>query len=443
MFRISQHMKALLGQGEAAPAAPARGPVRPVVIWNLIRRCNLTCRHCYTTSADRDFAGELTTAEAEAVMDDLHAYGVRVLILSGGEPLMRPDILHLSRRAKAMGFLTALSTNGTLIDAGLARELADVGYDYVGISLDGLGSTHDAFRRRKGAFEDALRGIRHCLDAGLKVGIRFTLTEENAGDLPGLLDLMAREGVQKFYLSHLNYAGRGNRNRRRDALRRTTRAAMRMLFERAWQDAAAGTPRDYVTGNNDADGAFLWLWARQQLGPEAAARLEPGLAAWGGNQTGVGIANIDNLGNVHPDSFWWHHSLGNVRERPFSAIWEDGSDPLLAGLRRRPRPVKGRCAGCRFLVWCNGNTRVRAQQLTGDPWTEDPGCYLTDAEIGLAGGGVGTGRRSREKRPNGARPQAGTRDSGAAPGPDGTASGPGTAGEPRGMGEAGAAQALG
>ena len=382
MFRVSQLMAIL--NGAAGPAAP-RGPVRPVVIWNLIRRCNLTCRHCYSTSADRDFAGELDTAEAEAVMDDLHAYGVRALILSGGEPLMRADILALSRRAKEMGFMTALSTNGTLIDAPLAERLAAVGYDYVGISLDGLGATHDAFRRRAGAFEAALRGIRLCRDAGLKVGIRFTLTEENAADLPGLLDLMEREGVHKFYLSHLNYAGRGNRNRRRDALHRTTRSAMALLFERAWEAAREGAPREYVTGNNDADGAFLWLWARERLGPAAAARLEGALAAWGGNQTGVAIANIDNLGNVHPDSFWWHHTLGNVRERPFSAIWEEPRDALMEGLRRRPRPVRGRCARCRFLAWCNGNTRLRAFQLTGDPWAEDPGCYLTEAEIAGAG----------------------------------------------------------
>ncbi len=383
MFRVSQLMGLLAGK--ARPAPPAGGPVRPVVIWNLIRRCNLTCRHCYSTSADRDFAGELDTAEAEAVMDDLHAYGVRALILSGGEPLMRHDILALSRRAKEMGFMTALSTNGTLIDAPLAERLAAVGYDYVGISLDGLGATHDAFRRREGAFEAALRGIRLCRDAGLKVGIRFTLTEENAADLPGLLDLMEREGVHKFYLSHLNYAGRGNRNRRRDALHRTTRSAMALLFERAWEAAREGAPREYVTGNNDADGAFLWLWARERLGVAAAARLEDALAAWGGNQTGVAIANIDNLGNVHPDSFWWHHTLGNVRERPFSAIWEEPRDALMEGLRRRPRPVRGRCARCRFLAWCNGNTRLRALQLTGDPWAEDPGCYLTEAEIAGAG----------------------------------------------------------
>jgi radical SAM protein with 4Fe4S-binding SPASM domain len=110
------------------------------------------------------------------------------------------------------------------------------------------------------------------------------------------------------------------------------------------------------------------------------------LAQWGGNSSGVNIANIDNLGNVHPDTFWWHYTLGNVRRRAFSEIWPDVSDPIMAGLKARPRPVTGRCGDCRFLDVCNGNTRVRALQITGDPWAEDPGCYLSDAEIGVAGG---------------------------------------------------------
>jgi radical SAM protein with 4Fe4S-binding SPASM domain len=97
----------------------------------------------------------------------------------------------------------------------------------------------------------------------------------------------------------------------------------------------------------------------------------------------VNIANIDNLGAVHPDTFWWHYSLGNVRQRPFSEIWQDTSDPIMAGLKARPRRIKGRCGVCRHFDICGGNTRVRALQLTGDPWAEDPACYLTDEEIGI------------------------------------------------------------
>ena len=106
---------------------------------------------------------------------------------------------------------------------------------------------------------------------------------------------------------------------------------------------------------------------------------------WGGNASGVNVANIDNLGEVHPDTFWWHYKLGNVKKRPFGEIWADTSDPVMAALKQRPRAVKGRCGACAHLAVCGGNTRVRALQLTGDPLEEDPACYLTDEEIGLIG----------------------------------------------------------
>ena len=357
----------------------------PVVIWNLIRRCNLACKHCYSISADTDFPGELSTQEIYAVMDDLKAFRVPVLILSGGEPLLRPDIYAISRRAKAMGFYVGLSTNGTLIDQSNIERIAAIGYDYVGISLDGIGATHDRFRRKVGAYEASLAALRLCRDAGIKVGMRFTLTQDNAVELPDLLRLMDDEGVDKFYLSHLNYGGRGNINRKHDVVFNTTRAAMDLLFDTAWGYADRGIHKEFVTGNNDADGVYLLYWVRRHM-PERAADIRARLAQWGGNSSGVNIANIDNLGVVHPDTFWWHYPLGSVRERPFSRIWQDTSDPLMAGLKQRPRPVGGRCGECRYFDICGGNTRVRAQQLTGDPWAEDPACYLTDDEIGVAPG---------------------------------------------------------
>lgn len=378
MFRVTQYLQYL---ENPAPPGPRRAPPGPVVIWNLVRRCNLTCKHCYSISADTDFPGELSTDDVYRVMDDLKAFGVPVLILSGGEPLLRPDILDISRRAKAMGFYVGLSSNGTLIDADAIDAIAAVGYDYVGISIDGLEETHDRFRRKEGAFREALRGVRLCRERGLKVGLRFTLTRDNAHDLPALLDLMEVEGVDKFYLSHLNYAGRGNKNRGDDAVHRMTREAMDLVFETAWRQIQAGRPREYVTGNNDADGVYLLQWARSRFPAQVVAGLEERLRRWGGNASGVNVANIDNLGHVHPDTMWWHHDLGSVRERPFSEIWMDTRDPLMAGLKQHPRPVTGRCGGCRWLAICNGNTRVRAHQLTGDYWAEDPGCYLTDAEV--------------------------------------------------------------
>ena len=378
MFRLSQFMK------ELDTPTPVRrvDPPGPVVIWNLIRRCNLNCKHCYSLSADVDFPGELTTDDVFAVMEDLKRFKVPVLILSGGEPLLRSDIFDISRRAKDMGFYVGLSTNGALIDEPMSRKIGSIGYNYVGVSLDGIGAVHDGFRRQAGAFDASLRGIRLCRDLGIKVGLRFTMTENTVESLSPILDLLDQEDIDKFYLSHLVYAGRGNRYREDDAYHRTTRKAMDLVFERCRDYVRRGVEKEFVTGNNDADGVYFLFWVQRHF-PQHAAHIREKLAAWGGNASGVNVANIDNLGNVHPDTFWWHYTLGNVRERQFSDIWRDVSDPVLAGLKRRPREIKGRCGACTYFDICGGNTRVRAMQLTGDPWEEDPACYLSDREIGV------------------------------------------------------------
>lgn len=385
MFRISQTMQLLANPEGGAPRRPAAHgkPTGPVVIWNLVRRCNLTCKHCYSISADKDFAGELDTGEIFTVMDDLKGFGVPVLILSGGEPLLRPDIFEISHRAKEMGFYVGLSSNGTLIDESNIDTIAAVGYNYVGVSIDGIGKTHDKFRRMEGAFDKAMHGIRLCHQRGIKVGLRFTLTQDNAAELPQILKLMEEEDIDKLYLSHLNYAGRGNKHRKDDVVHQITRQAMDLLFETSLRDINNGVQREFVTGNNDADGVYLLQWAAKRF-PDKLAQLEERLQQWGGNSSGVNISNIDNLGNVHPDTMWWHYTLGNVRERPFSEIWSDLSDPVMANLKQHPRPVEGRCAECRYLNICNGNTRIRAYQTSDNYWAEDPGCYLSDEEIGLA-----------------------------------------------------------
>ena len=380
MFRLSQFLHELKSP---TPAGPRRDLPGPVVLWNLIRRCNLKCRHCYSISADVDFPGELDTSEVFAVMDDLKAFRVPVLILSGGEPLLRPDIFEISHRAKRMGFYVGLSSNGALIDEGNIDRIAAVGYDYLGVSIDGIGNTHDRFRGQAGCFEASMRGIRLAGERGLKVGLRFTMTADNADELEGVLDLADREGVSKFYLSHLVYAGRGNKSRPDAAAAQLRRATMEMLIDRTWAAIERGEDKEIVTGNNDADGVLLLQWVERNF-PDKAAHMCAKLAQWGGNSSGVNIANIDNLGNVHPDTMWWHYTLGNVRARPFSAIWRDTSDPVMAGLKQRPRRIEGRCGQCRHFDICGGNTRVRAMQLTGNPWAEDPACPLTDAEIGIA-----------------------------------------------------------
>ncbi|SFC88220.1 heme d1 biosynthesis radical SAM protein NirJ [Pseudoalteromonas denitrificans] len=386
MFRISHLLKTMTLD---TPVKPARKMLGPVVIWNLIRRCNLSCKHCYATSLDIDFSGELSTQEIKDTMDDLKLAHVPVLILSGGEPLMRPDIFELTAYAKSLGFYLALSTNGTLINENNIAQIKAAQYQYVGISIDGLEAYHDEFRRQKGSFKASLHAIELCKKVGIKVGLRLCLTRDNKDDLEAMLDLMETCQVDKFYMSHLNYSGRGKRNADRDAMFEMTKKSMEQLFERAWQHILDGRESDFVTGNNDADGPFLLQWAHKKFAndPIYAPRLnnlKQHLINWGGNASGVNVANIDNTGTIHPDTYWWNHPLGNVRKEKFSDVWANTQDPLMLGFRQSPRPVKGRCAHCQYLNICGGNTRTRAFAQTGDPWAEDPGCYLTNHEIGIA-----------------------------------------------------------
>ncbi len=382
MFRMSEYMHQLV---HPTPVRTRRGSggVKPVVIWNLTRRCNLKCRHCYTVSADVHFPGELSHDQAVATLDDLGEFGIPALILSGGEPLDRFDFFDLAKRARPMVRMLALSTNGTKIHGETADKVAEIGFDYVGISIDGIGATNDWFRGVDGAFDDAVRGVRECKKRGIKVGLRFTLTKDNEAQLPDLLKLCDDEGVDKFYLSHLVYAGRGDKNRGEDAVHDHTRRAMDILIEKAWHDASTGGPLDIVTGNNDADAVYLMNWAADLFDQDKLDNLRDHLEAWGGNSSGLGVANIDHQGKVHPDTYWSDYTIGSVKDAKFSDLWT-GEDAMLAQLRRRPRPLKGRCGACAFQSVCGGNTRIRALQLTGDPWAEDPACYLSNTEIGIA-----------------------------------------------------------
>lgn len=386
MFRLTQYMRELVD-----PTAPRRrasaGGVKPVVIWNLTRRCNLKCRHCYTTSADVHFPGELSHEQAMGVLADLHDFGIPALILSGGEPLSRFDFFQLAEEARRLGFRhLSLSTNGTRVAEHIDR-IAALGFDYVGISLDGIGEMNDWFRGVEGAFAEALAGVRACKARGVKVGLRFTITEDNAHMLPAMLDLCEAEGVDKFYLSHLVYAGRGDKHRGEDTEHARTRAAMDLLIARAWAAVSTGGPLEIVTGNNDADAVYFLNWVRRNFNADQASHVEAHLATWGGNSSGLGVANIDPQGKVHPDTYWSDYTVGSVKTTPFSALWT-GDDPMLATLRQRPRPLKGRCGACAFKEICGGNTRIRALQVTGDPWAEDPACYLSNAEIGVENAGT-------------------------------------------------------
>ena len=185
---------------------------KPVVVWNTTRRCNLNCVHCYSKSENKIYPNELTTEEAKAFVKDLAEFGVKVLLFSGGEPLLRHDLFEVARFASDQGLRAVLSTNGTLITESVAGQLKNAGFSYVGISLDGIGETNNKFRGKKEAFELAVEGIRNCLKAEVKTGLRFTVTKYNFKDLPEIFDLIEAEGIPRVCLYHLAYVGRGTDN---------------------------------------------------------------------------------------------------------------------------------------------------------------------------------------------------------------------------------------
>ncbi len=368
--------------GSAHARAGTTADRGPVVVWNCTRTCNLRCLHCYYAADPTPSPQELSTDEARRFIDDLAAFRVPVLLISGGEPLTRRDILDLAAYASDKGIRVTFSTNGTLITRDIARRLREIGIGYVGISFDGVGSVHDYFRARDGAFAASLAAVRLCMEEGLKVGVRFTMNRYNRDEIPRIFDFLEAERIPRACFYHLVYSGRGAQLREQDLTHEETRQAMDTIIARTEDLARRGQAREILTVDNHADGVYIYLTLLRRGSPRAEA-VQQLLEANGGNRSGIAIAAVDHEGNVHPDQFSLNHTLGNIRQRPFSEIWGRGEHPLLADLRRRKELLKGRCGACRWLNLCNGNFRARAEAVFGDYWAEDPACYLTDEEIGL------------------------------------------------------------
>ncbi len=355
---------------------------KPVVVWNMTRACNLKCIHCYAHAVSRSRERELTTEQAKIMIDDLARFGVPVLLFSGGEPLVRPDLVELARYAVARGMRAVISTNGTLITREKAKELKRVGLSYVGVSLDGMEAINDQFRGKKGAFRAAMEGIRNCQDAGLKVGLRFTINRMNMGEVSRIFDLLEASNIPRVCFYHLVYAGRGSDLIDQDLDHAETRSVVDLIMDRTKHLHDRGMAKEVLTVDNHADGPYLYLRMLRQSNPRAKEVLAL-LKMNEGNNSGRGIGCISWDGSVHADQFWRHCSFGNILEKPFSQIWTDLSNPLMAKLKDKKRYVKGRCASCRWLDICGGNFRVRAEAATGDLWAPDPACYLSDEEIGI------------------------------------------------------------
>lgn len=370
-------------------AHKARNGVRegmgPVVVWNSTRTCNLKCRHCYMSSDAKKYQNELTIAEAKQFIDDLADFNVPVLLFSGGEPLIRPDFFELADYAAKKGVRPTLSTNGTLITPEVARKIKDIGVGYVGISLDGLREVNDKFRGKAGAFEAAMNGIKNCVAVDQRVGLRFTINHHNIQELENIFDFIEEENINRVCFYHLVYSGRGNQMMDEDVTAEESRRAMDIIIRRTRDFEERGLKKEILTVDNHCDGVYMYLKALQEGKDELAQQIKKYIAMNGGNRSGMAFAEVDPLGYVHPDQFTQHHTFGNVRERKFGDIWQDTTNPIMAGLKDRKPLLKGRCSKCKFLDNCNGNFRTRAEARTGDFWESDPSCYLTDEEIGITG----------------------------------------------------------
>lgn len=343
---------------------------KPVVMWNLTAHCNLACQHCYM-DASRDVREELSLEEGIRLVDELSEMKIPILIFTGGEPLLSRNFYALAFHAREVGLRTVISTNGTLITPEVAGLLAEAEIRYVGVSLDAASArTHDAFRGVVGAHARALQGLKNARDAGLKTGLRITLTADNWQDVPALLNLALQEKIPRFCLYHLVPTGRGADITTRDVTPEQRRSVIRLLAEAA--EELKGEDIEILTTDSPMDGAYLLELLKGDPRSDNVKKL---LLNAGGCSTGVKVANINHRGDVHPCHFMPQVVVGNVRERSFRDIWIDHPTAELQSLRDIKSRLKGACGACDYLDLCGG-CRQKAYYYHGDMLAEDPTCIL-------------------------------------------------------------------
>jgi radical SAM protein with 4Fe4S-binding SPASM domain len=320
----------------------------------------------------RQKAGEeMTLEEGVTLIDELAEIKVPIIIFTGGEPLLSRNFYALAFHAREVGLKAVISTNGTMITPEVARLLAEAKIRYVGVSLDSSDpNRHDSFRGVAGAHARALQGLKNARNAGLKTGLRITLTRDNWQDVPDLLNLAIEEQIPRFCLYHLVPTGRGMGIADRDVTPEQRRSVVRLLAEAA--EELKGKNIEILTTDSPMDGAFLMEILKDDPRKENVREL---LTNAGGCSTGIKVANINHRGDVHPCHFMPHVVVGNVRERSFKDIWIDNPSPELLALRDIKSHLGGACGKCEYLDLCGG-CRQKAYYFKGDLAAEDPTCIL-------------------------------------------------------------------
>lgn len=379
MINISKLYCGLSGESDYL-RFKADNSLGPVVAYNCTSRCNLNCLHCYSSSTTDHNNSELTTAEAKQLLRQLAEANCPIVLFTGGEPLFRSDLFELLAEAKQSGLQTVISTNGTLIDSSIAHKFAEVGVNYVGISIDGEEKSHDKFRQADGSFKAAVSGIENCKSANLKTGLRFTITKANSSQIPVVFELAALKGVRRICFYHLIHTGRAKDLDEQTPTPEQTRQALDTIINKTAESVRKGLVDEVLTVGNHADGPNLLLKMTKEKNQrfEKARQL---LLANGGNKIGEKIVSIDWDGSIHPDQFWRNYSLGNIRDKSFSQIWYNPNETVLEKLRNKSKFADKRCLACKWFDLCKGNFRFLGPESNDRYWLNEPACYLTNEEI--------------------------------------------------------------
>lgn len=347
----------------------------PLFVWNITDVCNLRCKHCYRDSSALNAESGLSDDRCIKLVDEIKELSPPIVLLTGGEPLLRNNVFDIIARCKESGLRVGLSTNGTVIDEGAAYKIKESGVDYVGISIDGGESLHDEFRGVKGAFRQSWNAIERLNKIGVKTGVRFTLTDENKADLFYVMDKAQESGTKRFCLYHLVYSGRA-----RDLIDiepQAKRRIMDMFFNKVQELSLIDRDFDVLTTDNHADGVYL---SERLTNHKAALSC---IKSHGGCSAGDRVLYLDSTGDVCPCQFLRDESIGNVKEKPLSEIWRDTDNPLLNMFRNKKDFLSGKCGTCMHKEICGG-CRARAKASSGSLWGEDPGCYLDLKEKEIA-----------------------------------------------------------
>ena len=356
---------------------------RPILVfWETTRSCPLACRHCRAEAMLGRDAGELDTGEAKALVDDLVS-GFRrppVLILSGGDPLMRPDLEEIVGYATSRGVATALSP---AVSPGLSRErmrgLAEAGARSVSISLDGIGETHDGVRGVEGHFARTVEAIQMLKELGYRVQVNTTVMRENAAELARVANLLLEIGVGVWEVFFLVEVGRGSVLRSLSPGENEDVSAFlceASPYFRALRTVEGPFYRRVVAGaRGDTGELYRRLVAEFHGGDRVHDRPPRGAQT----RDGSGVIFISHLGEVFPSGFL-PLKIGQVREKTIGEIYRDND--LLQAIRAGD--LGGRCGVCDFSAICGGS-RARAYASSGDPLGEDPACgYLPKLPVMLA-----------------------------------------------------------